>query len=337
MVVTVNLAQWAFPDEAVINPGQFIVVWVDGQTNQSASGNVHANFRLTSGTGSVALSRNVGGSPQILDYLNFTSLPADWTYGSVPDGQPFYRYEMYYPTPGNTNNAASPPLMVKINEWMAANSTPGGFPDPADGDYDDWFELYNPGPMAVNLEGYYLTDTLTNQFQFRIPAGYTIPGGGFLLVWADNEAGQNSTNRADLHVNFALRQAGEAIGLFAADGTPIDTVTFGPQTNNVSEGHYPDGSGPLHFMSTYTPRMPNQIPNPPQPPELSTVQIVGGNFSFSVSTTPGRTYQVFYKDDLSQPVWLPLGPAQTAGGVSLLITDPVGARTQRFYTVLETP
>ncbi len=331
----VNLAQWAFPSDAVIHPGQFLVVWADGQTNQSGPGNLHTSFRINSGTGAVALSRTVGEAPQILDYLNFSAVPADWSYGAVPDGQPFYRYELYYPTPGNTNNAASPPLVLRINEWMAANTSPGGFPDPADGDYDDWFELYNPGPVAVDLAGYYLTDTLTNQFQFRIPDGYTIPAGGFLLVWADNETGQNTTNRPDLHVSFALRQAGEAIGLFAADGNPIDTVTFGPQTNNISEGHYPDGNGPRYFMPTDTPRMPNEIPNPPQEPELSGVQIVGGDFSFTISTTPGRTYQVFYKDDLSQPDWLPLGAPQPAGGTALLIADPVGAHSQRFYTVLE--
>jgi hypothetical protein len=82
--------------------------------------------------------------------------------------------------------------------------------------------------------------------------------------------------------------------------------------------------------------MANEIPNPPQQPELSGVQIAGGNFSFTISTTPGRTYQVFYKDDLSQPSWLPLGAPQPAGGSSLIITDPVGAHGQRFYTVLET-
>ena len=79
-------------------------------------------------------------------------------------------------------------------------------------------------------------------------------------MWADNQPGQNDSNRIDLHVNFALRQSGEAIGLFAADGTPIDTVVFGPQTNNVSKGRYPDGTANIGFMpGSASPRAANYL------------------------------------------------------------------------------
>jgi hypothetical protein len=84
-------------------------------------------------------------------------------------------------------------------------------PIPADGDFDDWFELYNPGSTAVNLAGYFLTDNLTNKFQYLITTNgaHTIPAGGYLLVWADEETGQNvsaGVPRTDLHVNFRSRK-----------------------------------------------------------------------------------------------------------------------------------
>src|SRR5439155_16858409 len=126
--------------------------------------------------------------------------------------------------------------------------------------YDDWFEIYNPDAKTVSLGGYYLTDNLTNKFQYQIPNGYTIPPGGHLLVWADNEPSQNSTNSSDLHVNFQLNKAGEAIGLFAADGTQIDAVTFGAQTSDVSEGRYPDGGGNVSARAIPTPRAANSCP-----------------------------------------------------------------------------
>lgn len=47
-------------------------------------------------------------------------------------------------------------MRALINEWMAANSAT--LADPADGDFDDWFELYNPDPYPVDLSGYQLTD-----------------------------------------------------------------------------------------------------------------------------------------------------------------------------------
>ena len=126
----------------------------------------------------------------------------------------------------------------------------------------------------MDLGGFFLTDNLTNKFQFEIPNNgrYVIPPGGFLLVWADGETGQNSTNRADLHASFNLRAAGEAIGLFAADGTPIDAVTFGQQTNNVSMGRSPDGSNPIVFLSQPSPRPPTR---PGPPPEVTDIAVSG--------------------------------------------------------------
>jgi hypothetical protein len=112
---------------------------------------------------------------------------------------------------------------------------------------------------------------LSDQFQYQIPAGYSIPPGGHFLVWADNEASQNSTNSPDLHVNFQLNKAGESLGLFAADGTQIDAVTFGAQTSDVSEGRCPDGGGSVSSMTTPTPRAANSCPGNNTAPVLAPI------------------------------------------------------------------
>jgi regulation of enolase protein 1 (concanavalin A-like superfamily) len=282
-----NLTKWAFPANVSIPVGGFMLVWCDNQTNQTAAGYVHAAFQLVSGNGSVALTRMLDSTPQVVDYLNYTGLPANWSYGDVPDGQPFYRDRMFFTTPGATNNGASAPITVFINEWLADNVA--NLMDPADNNYEDWFELYNPGATPVDLGGYYLTDNLTNKFQFEIPENghYIIPAGGYLLVWADNETGQNNTNRADLHVNFALSKSGEAIGLFAEDGTTIDAVVFGAQTTDVSQGRFPNGTGSIYSMTTPTPRAGNILPN--TPPVLTAISnrflTLGHTLSFTASAT----------------------------------------------------
>jgi hypothetical protein len=155
---------------------------------------------------------------------------------------------------------------VFINEWMASNLS--ALADPADNDYDDWFELYNPTTNTVDLAGYYLTDTLTNKFKYLITTNgaHTIAPGGYLLVWADNETGQNVSGglpRTDLHVDFQLARTGEALGLFAADGTQIDAVTFLNQTDDVSMGRYPDGTANIYPMpGTASPRAANHLAGP---------------------------------------------------------------------------
>ena len=143
------------------------VVWCDGLTNQYTTNSPHANFTLAPGAGSVALSRVISpGVPQIVDYLNYTNLPANWSYGDFPDNQPFYRQPMFAATPGAFNTNTSPPISIVINEWMADNSLT--LANPVGGKFDDWFELYNYGTNTVDLGGYYLTGTLTNnEMKFR--------------------------------------------------------------------------------------------------------------------------------------------------------------------------
>jgi hypothetical protein len=174
-----------------------------------------------------------------------------------------------------------------INEWLAGNVNT--LADPADEDFEDWFEIYNAGTNAVDLSGYYLTDTLTNRTKFRIPDGYFVPANGFLLVWADEEAGQNNTNRADLHVNFRLAASGEEIGLYSPVADVIDEVTFGAQTNDISQGRFADGAAAVYFMTTPTPRAANTIGSGNTPPQIAVIGdkfvTLGQTLAFNVTAT----------------------------------------------------
>ena len=230
----------------------------------------------------------------MVDYVNYAGLHTDHSYGSYPDGQPFDRQEFFYVTARGTNDGRSAPLVVFINEWMAQNGT--AVADPADGQFEDWFELYNPTTNTVDLAGYFLTDVLTNKFKFLITTNmaHLIPPHGYLLVWADSESGQNleaGVPRLDMHVNFALSQTGEAIGLFAADGTQIDAVSFGPQTNNVSQGRFPDGAAGIYFMPiSVSTRAANYLPGVANtPPVLAAIgpKIVylGQTLAFTATAT----------------------------------------------------
>jgi hypothetical protein len=323
-------AQWAFPSTSSIAPGQFIVVWLDGQPGQNSGSIVHAGFRL-SPAGSLALSRYVNGQPQIIDYLNFQSLPPNQSYGDVPDGQPFYRQTMFHFTPAATNNSGFAPIAVSINEWMAENQ--GGLLNPATGKYDDWFELYNSADTPADLSGYYLSDSLANPFQDQIPVGFQVPAHGFLLVWADDKRSAN-TNGDALHVSFKLSKSGEAIGLFTPLGLAIDAVVFGAQSVNVSEGRYPDAGALRLFMPTPSPGSPNVLPPASGPPLLSGIAAQSdGSFLLTFEASPGHVYGLEFKNDLNEANWRPLGTNQFATGPIQFFTD-VPDGPQRFYRIV---
>ena len=172
-----------------------------------------------------------------------------------------------------TNYGLLAPMPVLINEWMADNSGPAGYPDPVDQKFQDWFELYNPNYVSVDLSGYTLTDTLSMPAKWVIPTNTVIAPLGFLLVWADDEPLQNGTGPYnDLHVPFKLSNSGEALGLFSPAGVQQHAITFGPQLQNVSQGFFTDGNtNTLYSMTNWTPRAANQIRSRPE---------LGTTFSF---------------------------------------------------------
>lgn len=294
-----NLTQWPFPPGSSIAPGEFKVIWADGQPGQTSGNNLHTSFRLNSATGSVALVRLVENKPQITDYLTYSSLQTDRSYGDYPDGQIPERRPFFRATPGAANNPAAAPIQVRINEWMAQNTT-GLINTNNSNRRNDWFELYNPTDTPASLDGYFLSDSLTDKFRFPIPAGRVVPPHGYLFAWADAQP-QLNTNATDtaLHVNFSLDQDGDQIGLFAADGTPVDTVDFAHESQfaNYSEGRFADGSTNIYILSQATPLAANVIwanryPNLAEIPDA--LVLTGESLSFAaVVTDPDLPTQTF--------------------------------------------
>src|SRR6185436_21141464 len=101
-------------------------------------------------------------------------------------------------------------------------------------------ELFNPGGSAADLSGMRLTDDIANPNKFILPAGTSIPAGGYLVLYADNPNGTPG-----IHLGFALNQDGETLYLLepAANGPRVvDSVQFGQQLPNLSVGRLPNGT-----------------------------------------------------------------------------------------------
>ena len=97
-----------------------------------------------------------------------------------------------------------------------------------------------------------MTDDLTAPDTWTLPTGTTVPAGGFLVVWADDNTGGTA-----LHASFKLSGGGEQIGLFKANGAVADTLTYGDQETDISYGRAPDGSAAWGSLETATPGAAN--------------------------------------------------------------------------------
>ena len=138
-----------------------------------------------------------------------------------------------------------------INELMAANVST--IHDGA-GEFDDWLELYNAGSESLPVGGFTLTDDRARPAKWVLP-DTSIAAGGFLIVWADENASQGP-----MHANFRLSKLGEYLGLFDAAGVPLDTLAFPSQVDDVSFGRAPDAGPSWVAQAQATPGGPNSGP-----------------------------------------------------------------------------
>ncbi|MEW6156102.1 MAG: lamin tail domain-containing protein [Verrucomicrobiota bacterium] len=320
-------ARWRFPAGLSIGPGQFLLVWCDGEPNETAGAELHTNFRLAAADGFVALTTATAQGWQALDYIRYAAVPSDKSIGFAFDGSGAER-TVLLPTPAGPNPAQAKPPQIWINEWLAGNTRT--LQDPADGDFEDWFELFNPQPFAVDLSGWFLTDTLTNQFKSQIADGIQIPAQGFLLVWADEEGSQTQPP-SSLHVRFKLAGSGEEIGLTSPDGTLVDRIQFGQQRDDISEGRTAAGSTVLRSYETPT---PGQANGPIESFAITeVVRTPLDTLRITWEARPGERYRLVMTPRLTpEPSWEIIGEIDAQSEVSFLnISMP---DSTRFFKVV---
>jgi hypothetical protein len=228
-----NPRKFVFPPGTSIAAGGFLVVWCDGLTNAPG---LHAPFSLDRSGETVTL---FDPSTNRVDAVTFGIQVPDLTVGRDATGA----WTLTAPTPGATNSevALEPQSNLALNEWMA-NPRPGE---------DDWIELYNRSTSApVSLKGIYFA---TSNALFQVRSLSFIAPGGFALFKADEQTGPN-------HLDFKLPPSANAIRLSDATGALIDQLTYGAQSEGVSQGRLPDGSATIaSFPASPSPEASNYL------------------------------------------------------------------------------
>ncbi|MBN2362192.1 MAG: lamin tail domain-containing protein [Deltaproteobacteria bacterium] len=144
-----------------------------------------------------------------------------------------------------------PPKEVKLhlNEIMPSNQFAHA---DEHGEYDDWLELYNGESEEIDLEGYYVSDSSSDYFKRRLPAGLKIAADGVLLLWADGSIDQGIN-----HLPFKLNATGEDLYLTSPDGDLIDSYQWTNAFGDQSFARFPDGSGDFALCAYPTPDQKN--------------------------------------------------------------------------------
>ncbi len=172
-----------------------------------------------------------GPSLEILDPTAAGDNPDNWQYSTRYGGSP--------------GAPAEAVLGVSVNEVLSHTDAPRV----------DAVELVNTTDQAIDLGGWYLSDSGAQLTKYRIADGTVIPAGGYRVF---DERDFNPTPTEPGPTDFALNGAhGDDVWLVKADagGNPThiaDHVEFAAAAEGESWGRWPDAQGDLYPMITPT-------------------------------------------------------------------------------------
>ena len=202
---------------------------------------------------------------------------------------------------------------VVINEFSCANRTT--ITDDF-GEYEDWIELYNPGPGAADISGFFLSDNPANPTKWQIPGGTVLNANTYRIFFA---SGRNINTGLSLHTNFKLTQTSSETILFSDQGgVVLETISIAPTRADHSRGRTPNGGATWQVFSAPTPGVANGVgfDDYAALPQFSIpAGFYGGAQSVSISTSTAGA-SIRYTTDGSEPI-----------ASSTLYTGPINVAT----------
>ena len=240
---------FTFPNHT-LQPGECAIVYADSTLQQEAGKVYHAPFRLSSQGGTLMLF-NVSGTA--VDSVNFPAMTADMAY--VRQDETTWSVSSMA-TPGLSNSAESYTALhqartdagVEITEVVSSNTK---YAPDVNGGFYDYFELHNTTGAAIDLGGWFASDTVGQPTKWRIPEGFVLQPGEYRIIYA---SGLDRADASDPHANFGLSSEGESVLLADATGQVVDRVDFDLMKSDTAWSKTVDGTW---SMATPTPGAAN--------------------------------------------------------------------------------
>ena len=224
---------------------------------QDPSGQEVFQFKYDDASDWPAEANGLGSSLELKDPAEYAALTTTAERNKHLGDEDSWRASAdYHGNPGR--DGAKAQQSVVINEILA--NTDGGI--------TDTIELYNPTAAAIDIGGWYLSDSTTFT-KFRIPDGTQVAAGAYMIF---NESdfnpngdwNSNAGTPASTEFSFSGSK-GDQLYLVQADASGnllrmVDYVAFGATLSGESFGRWPDEDGPFTTMTTFTSGAANSGP-----------------------------------------------------------------------------
>lgn len=276
--------KYQFPTGFNLSPGEYLVV----RSSSSASvPGPKTGFGLSDEGEVLILSRPLNDGGGIVDSVTFGKQLPDLSIGRRPtDGV----WDLCRPTFGTLNRitAQGDPHDVRINEWLASAGALSS---------TDFIELFNPGTLPVGLGGCFLTDNPVQWPDRHEIAPLTFIGASSYAVFkADDDVEQGAD-----HLAFKLAALQGEIGFFDTDLSLIDSVVYGPQSTDVSQGRSPNGGDAIVLFTQPSAGGPN--PGSTVVSGTTTVNLIPVASSWSFRSTNTDYSATFHQPAFDDSAW----------------------------------
>ncbi len=224
-----DLYKWALPN-VQLEAGAYVLVFLSGKDR--TEGELHASFGLSEDEETLYLTTIAGMKTES---ISLAGLAERDNISVGRDGAGNIRY-FAQPTPGYTNAQGFEtadqigffnPVGVFISEVCAVSEIKSR--------RNDWVELYNGGTEAVDLSGWYLSDSLKDPKKWQI-TDLTIEPGEYLVIEATSHAVRQKAGVA----TFGIGGGGENLILSDAEGKQVDVFNTGALSEGISSGRVRD-------------------------------------------------------------------------------------------------
>ena len=220
-----NKLKFIFPQGAVLNPGERVLVFASNRSQAELGKPYHAKFGITTAERTVFLF-SPSGSP--VEYVTIPALTADQSYAKMPDGW----VVTDFPTPGDENtqdkyleSLSSMCLetdALRLSEIIGSQQTT--LPD-EDGEYHGWIKLYNDSNQVIDLADFTLSKRPMIRERWHFPEGSIIEPHEYFLVFC---SGKDKSGGEGLHphANFELPLENGIVLLNNINGYLHDFVAY---------------------------------------------------------------------------------------------------------------
>ena len=236
---------FTFPDYT-LKPGEYLLVHADGLEGASAHP-WRAPFKLPASGNDTLMLLNAHGAT--IDSVRLPELQPNQSYMRADDGS-WAVSDM--PSPGGGKDYSGERQLpvsrdaVEITEVMAANTLYPG----SSGVPQDYIEIHNTSDKTVDLEGWYLSDSIDKLRRWTFPK-LKISAGEYIVVYCTGESAASAS--VDLCTNFKLSSNGETVFLSRPDGQTVSMVRLpellSDQAYSLCDGAWTKSLGPTPGMA----------------------------------------------------------------------------------------